>query len=74
MFENIKIFFLKEGVIEGVWIFFEKEFIWKFVVWLSVYWGGFFWIEDGEIVYYEFLVDVYIGIVLDILRKKGVID
>ncbi|WP_165004405.1 MULTISPECIES: PepSY domain-containing protein [unclassified Enterococcus] len=68
---QIKESFLEEGAIEGSWISFEKEPIRKFAVRSNAYRGGISRVEDGEIVYYEFLADARTGTVLDITRKKG---
>lgn len=67
---KIKNAFLKEGSIEGSWISFEKEPIRKFAIHSNGYRGGISRMEDGEIVYYEFLADAYTGTVLDISREK----
>lgn len=67
---TIKEAFLDEGSIEGSWISFEKEPTRKFAIHSKAYRGGISRIEDGEVVYYEFLADAYTGTVLDISRKK----
>lgn len=48
--ENVKVVFLKEGLIEGLWIEFEKKFLWKFVIYFKMYIGGICCIEDDGIV------------------------
>ncbi|MEY8445650.1 PepSY domain-containing protein [Enterococcus ratti] len=67
--EQIKTSFLKEGSIEGSWISFEKEPTRKFAIHSKAYRGGISRVEDGEVVYYEFLADAYTGTVLEITRK-----
>ncbi|MDR0690691.1 MAG: peptidase [Streptococcaceae bacterium] len=68
--EMIKEHFLKEGPIEVAYIEEKSEKLTRFAISCKVYRGGIIRKEDESYIVYEFLADVYTGVVISIDRRK----